>query len=417
VFLRTQASAAPGRRARPGLRFRGRLRALAGCVAVAAACAGCGATNPPPPLGKVVSGPIQILVTSQSVNRVGDPVGVTNYFPATSHAATAVAVLGKLSGPQELVMTWSRVTGAGSQVLFSQHMMVTSYGRAYTTAVTRGTMPFGTYEVTASVAGVTRTTEWAVFGPGHTTAADYATTVAPFAAGHPVAMPRPSRLGHLCDSQDTIAAMPTPNDMDLNVSVICPDTRANKVIRGVVLATMGHNLGLRLIGMMHTEPGGVIAGNFRFNVCSLPQGTDLPGARLGITTIVYYLGDTRDFTFVAGLPADLHGPDVTISSSVPAGSPVHPGEKIKLRVTATEPDRLGPQSGIGNVKVFASNRLIRFARYRKELTGCNMLRSDRVLNITYTVPHEAPKVITVMARTSNIPGSTAMTHISFPFAG
>jgi hypothetical protein len=230
---------------------------------------------------------------------------------------------------------------------------VTSYGRAYTTAVTRGTMPFGTYEVTASVAGVTRTTEWAVFGPGHTTAADYATTVAPFAAGHPVSMPRPRRIDHLCDSQDTIAAMPTPNDMDLNVSVICPDTRANKVIRGAVLATMGRNLGLRLIGMMHTEPGGVIAGNFRFNVCSLPQGTDLPGARLGITTIVYYLGDTRDFTFVAGLPADLHGPDVAISSSVPAGTPVHPGEKIKLRVTATEPDRLGPQSGIGNVKVFA----------------------------------------------------------------
>ncbi len=385
-------------------------------AAVALVCAGCG-TSAPSPLGSPVRGPIQTLVTVRSVDAVGNPVGVTSYYPATSHTATAVALLGKLDGPQHLVMTWSRLTSAGPQVLFSQQMTVTSFGRAYSTAVTRGTLPFGTYEVSASVAGVTRTTEWAVFAPAKTTVTQFRKTSVPLTAGHSAALPQPSTPPHLCNAQEAIASMPSPTDVDLNVSAVCPDTGENKVTRGALLATMGRNGGVRLIGMMKMEPGGVIAGNFRFNLCALPGGSDLPGAKLAITTIVYYLGGTRDFTFLAGLPPDQSGPNVSITSNVPPGAPVHPGEKIILRVTATEPNRLGPQIGIKDVSLDGPSGLIKLAKYKRKLTGCSSLRGDRIMKVTYIVPASAAKVIKLVGSATDYPGRTATAAISFPFAG
>jgi hypothetical protein len=385
-------------------------------AAVAVVCAGCG-TSAPSPLGSPVRGPIQTLVTVRSVDAVGNPVGVTSYYPATSHTATAVALLGKLDGPQNLVMTWSRLTSAGPQVLFSQQMTVTSFGRAYSTAVTRGTLPFGTYEVSASVAGVTRTTEWAVFAPAKTTVTQFRKTSVPLTAGRSAALPEPSTPPHLCNAQEAIASMPSPTDVDLNVSAVCPDTGENKVTRGALLATMGRNGGVRLIGMMKMEPGGVIAGNFRVNLCALPGGSDLPGAKLAITTIVYYLGGTRDFTFLAGLPPDQSGPNVSITSSVPAGAPVHPGEKIILRVTATEPNRLGPQVGIKDISLDGPSGLIKLAKYKRTLTGCSSLRGDRIMKVTYIVPASAAKVIKLVGSATDYPGRTATAAISFPFAG
>ncbi len=416
MLLRRQASTAPGRQPRR------RWQAVAGCaaVAVAVACAGCGETNPPPPVGSVVGGPIQILVTAPSVNSIGNPLGVTSFYRQTAHAVTAVAGLGRLNGPQPMVVTWYRLTSAGPQLLFSQHMTVTSYGRAYSTAMDRGAMAYGAYEVSASVAGVTRTIEWGVYKPrktARTKAAVPATeAVEPVTPGPAGALPEPINRTRPCQWQDVIATMPTPTDVDLNVSAYCPQSRQNGVTRGAVLATMSRTSGESLVGMMHTEPGGEIAGNFRFNVCALPSGSDVPGAKFGVTTIVYYQGLTKSFTFSAGLPSELLGPQVSISSSVPPGTQVHPGEKIKLRITATEPDRLGAQPGIRNIRVSGPSGLIKVKRYRRVDTGCERFRGDRVLVLTYRVPAVAPKVIKISATSSDFPGAKGSSEITFPFA-
>ncbi len=418
MLLRTQASRSPGRR------LRRRWRALAGCatVAVAVACAGCGETSPPPAVGSVVRGPIQILVTAPSVNAIGNPLGVTAFFRETAHAVTAVAGLGRLNGPQTMVMTWFRLTSAGPQLLFSQHMTVTSYGRAYSTAVDRGAMPYGAYEVSASVAGITRTVEWGIYKPRKTASASASAAapateaVEPVTPGPAAALPEPVNRTRPCQWQDVIATMPTPTDVDLDVSAYCPQSRQNGVTRGVVLATMSRTNGESLVGAMHNEPGGEIAGNFRFNVCSLPSGSDVPGAKFAVTTIVYYQGMTRSFTFSAGLPGELLGPQVKISSSVPPGTQVHPGEKIKLRVTATEPDRLGAQPGIRNIRVSGPSGLIKIKRYRKVEVGCERFRGGRVLTLTYRVPAVAPKVIKISATSSDFPGAKGGAEITFPFA-
>jgi hypothetical protein len=384
---------------------------------VAVACVGCGATSAPPPVGSVIGGPIQILVTAPSIDTLGNPVGVTSFYRPQSRAVVAVAALGRLNGPQALVMTWSRLTGNGAQTLFSQHITVTSYGRAYSTALAHGAIPYGAYEVSVSVAGVTRTTEWAVYKPRRQSAVTTsAKTTASLTPGPAAALPEPINRSRTCQWQDVIAAMPTPTDLDLDVSAYCPESRQNGPTRGAILATMSKTSGEDLIGMMHLEPGGVIAGDFRFNVCTLPSGSDIPGAKLGITTIIYYQGTSRSFTFAAGLPGDLLGPQVSISSSVPPGTQVHPGEKIKLQVTATEPDRLGAQIGIANIRVAGPDGRIKFKRYRRVRTGCAKSRADRVLELTYRVPANAPKVIKIVAVTSDFPGAKAAAEVSFPFA-
>jgi hypothetical protein len=410
VLLRTQASRSSGRRLR-------RWQALAGCAAVALACVGCGATNPPPPIGSAVRGPIQILVTAPSVDTLGNPVGVTSLYRPGAHSIVAVAALGRLNGPRTMVMTWSRLTGSGAQTLFSQQMTVTSYGRAYSTAVARGAIPYGAYEVSAKVAGVTRTVEWGVYRSRSMTAVATSTKTPPsLTPGPAAALPEPINRSRTCQWQDVIAAMPTPTDLDLDVSAYCPESRQNGPTRGAILATMSKTSGEDLIGLMHLEPGGVIAGNFRFNVCTLPAGSDIPGAKLGITTIVYYQGSTRSFTFSAGLPGELLGPQVSISSSVPPGTQVYPGEKIKLQVTATEPDRLGAQIGIANIRVAGPDGRIKFKRYPRVRTGCERYRAYRVLQLTYRVPANAPKVIKIVAVTSDFPGAKAAAEISFPLA-
>jgi hypothetical protein len=411
VLLRRQASSSSGRR------LPRRWQALAGFAAVAVACAGCGATSPPPAVGSVIGGPIQILVTAPSVDTLGNPVGVTSFYRPGSRSVVAVAALGRLNGPQALVMTWSRLTGDGAQTLFSQHMTVTSYGRAYSTAVAHGPMPYGAYEVSVSVAGVTRSTEWGVYKSKRLAAvATSVKTAASLTPGPAAALPEPINRSRACQWQDVIAAMPTPTDLDLDVSAYCPESRQNGPTRGTVLATMSRTSGEDLIGMMHLEPGGVIAGNFRFNVCTLPAGSDIPGAKLGITTVIYYQGLARSFTFSAGLPGELLGPQVSISSSVPPGTQVHPGEKIKLQVTATEPDRLGAQIGIANIRVAGPDGRIKFKRYPRVRTGCERYRAYRVLELTYRVPANAPKVVKIVAVTSDFPGAKAAAEISFPFA-
>jgi hypothetical protein len=401
-----------------------RRQALAGgaALAVAVACAGCGGTSPLPPAGTVVTGPIQLLVTSDSMTPGGGPVGVTSYYRGDTRKAVAVAVLGKLSGPAELVMTWSRLTAAGPQVLFSKDITVSSYGRAYSWAISRGTLPLGNYQVSASVAGVTRTAEWEVFAPLSKRPADYARTASPVIAGSSGALAQPPKPANACDRQQVIVSMQTTTKVDVNISAYCPVGGKNKATRGALLATMGHGNGTtRLIGTMHLGPGGIITGNFAFNVCSLPGGSDQPRQDIQLTTLVYYLGTSRDFTALYGIPADHSDPIVSIASSVPAGTAVHPGEKIRLKLVANEPAHLGPQTGIRDIRLDGPSGpgpsvRLKSTYYPRIAAGCNTARNHRSMTVTYTVPAVAPKVITLVATASDFPNHTATATVSFPFA-
>ena len=410
MFLCRQATIS-----RPGTRPRLRWQTFVGCAVVALVCVACNGTSAPPPVGTPVTGAIQMLVTAKSVDQFGNPLRLTSYYPASASSATAVVLLGQLTGTQNLSVTWSRVTPTGPQVLFTKQVMATSYGRVDSTIDARGTLPVGTYEVSATVGGQTRTIEWAVYAPrGHSPAQVAGQLTAGPTVAHPQQPPPPA--SHLCAKAQIVAPMVSPTDVDVHVSAVCPETGENKVTRGIILGTMS-KAGVRLVGTMHMQPGGVIAGNFRFNVCTLPAGSNVPGARLALRAIVYYRGETRDFTYLAGLPADMSQPSIRMHASVPPGTQVHPGEKIVLTVNATESTRLGTQIGIRDIHVGGPVGWVTSAHFQRGAGGCGLARGNRTFKTTYTVPAAAPKVIKLVGATSDWPGNVATTSISYQFVG
>jgi hypothetical protein len=426
---------------------RRRLRLLAAASGAAVLTAGCSNLTPPAPLARQVNGAVLTVVTAEGLDPSGIPVKVTPYFvagsrnhgclppPTTATAVTAaalrttfpcnsvvaVALVGRLSGPTPLVMTWSRETPAGPHVLFSKRIMVTSDGLAYMTAVTAGTIPFGTYQVVASIGNSTRMTSWAVYAPGDIPAASFAASQRPLTAGRSGALPAQGPVPELCSQFQSIVSMPTTEDVRIDVASYCPQGRKGAV-RGAELATMNRDNGLYLLGRLHLQPGGMLTGNFILNVCKLPDASDLPGATIWLSSIIYYHGNTRDFAVMFGLPPEHAQPAVTLTSSVPAGTTVHPGEHIVLYVTGTEPTGLGPQEGVRYLGLSGltnrgPNRRIRGRNYAAKITACDPSRLHRTLRVRYTVPANAPKVLTLTAVAADTGSGGNTTTISWPVSG
>jgi hypothetical protein len=401
-----------------------RWQTIAAVAALAAVltCAGCGSTSAPPAAGRPVQGPILGLVTATAVGRHGGPIGVTQYYPVTSRSATAVVVLGPVGRSADatapLVITWSRMTGSGPRPLFSQRLTVSSYGMAYSTARTaKGALPYGLYQVSASVDGVTKTTMWTVYTPSNATVAKVS-QAGQLAAGPSGTFPARGPESHACDAVVSVASMPSVTNVRLNLTAYCPQTRASGPVRGTELATMSRNSGLALVGMLHRGPAGILAGNFDFNVCALPGASDVPGAVIYLSTIIYNHGNTRDFTGYYTLPADHALPAVSLTSSVPAGTPVRAGEKITLRITGTEPSGLGPQTGVNFLRLSGPRGgRVQSVIYNKAVSGCDNSRFRRTLTVIYRVPKTAPKRITLTAIADDMPGHDAIKTITFPFAG
>jgi hypothetical protein len=412
--------------ARPLTRRRLWLLAASGAAILAT---GCSNLAPPPPLAKDVSGAVLTVVTAQGLDPTGLPVKVTPYFAAGStdhgcppaaavapavvttaarraklpcNSVLAVVLVGRLSGPTPLVMTWSRETPAGPQVLFSKRVMVTSGGTAYTTAVTSGTIPFGTYQVAASIGTSTRSTTWAVYAPGNTTAASFAGSQRPLTAGRSGAFPVNASASELCSQPQSIESMPTTQDVRIDIAVYCPLTRDGGPVRGAELATMNRDNGLYLLGRLHLQRSGMLTGNFLLNVCKLPDASDLPGATMWLSSIVYYDHGTRNFAVMFGFPPEHSQPDVTITSSVPPGATVQPGQHIVLHVTGTEPTTLGAQEGVRYLGLTGPDGdHLRSENFAAAITPCDKSRLRRTMKVRYTVPASAQKVLTLTALASD----------------
>jgi hypothetical protein len=396
-----------------------RWRAVVGIAALAAGCAGCGTvadTSAPPPLGRAAYGPILDMVTSQKLVN-GRPRGVTQYFAIRSRTVYATVFLGDLGGATQMTMTWSRLTSHGLQQLFTRQVPVTSYGLAYTAGETQGTLPLGTYQVSASVGGSTRSVEWSVYTPAGTTAADFARTASALRPGgsgmSPQAIPKVA-----CQQVLSTISMPSTTTVRLVLSAYCPQDRRTGPSRGAVIATMDRSAGVWLIGSLHLQHSGVLTGSFSLDVCKLPGGSNQPGKTLFYSSVVYYNGQPRNFTGSFVLPPAHLAPEVSISSSVPAGTRVHPGEKVVMHITAAVPSRLGPEAAIRSITVVGpGGELVKFRRFHKAPQGCDMAWLRRTIQFTYIVPAGAPKKLTLTASANGLPAQTGTATISFPVSG
>ncbi len=394
---------------------------LPGIAAVALACAACGTTSAPAPLGTRTGGPILNVVTSQYLFG-NQPRGVSQYFAVRTRTIYASVLVGDLHGADQAVITWSRLTASGPRKLFSRVLPITNYGLAYLTAVTPGTIPLGTYQVTASVGGETRSVDWTVFTPSQASAASFSRTAAPL---RPAPL-RPGPSGSMpqqipnvpCTQMDSAVSMPGTTDVRLILSAYCPQDNRNGPSRGAVIATMDRAAGEWLVGGLHLQHDGMLTGSFSLNLCKLPGGSNEPGSSLFYSSIIYYRGISRNFSGTFVLPPAHLSPVVTISSSVPAGTTVHPGEEIVLHVTAAEPAALGPELAISSITVTAQpGRVVAARSYHARPSRCDASRLRKMLRVTYTVPAHAAGTLTLSAQSAGPPGPPGSASVSFPVGG
>lgn len=391
-----------------------RWQVLAAAAAAALVCTGCGTTSPPKALGKPAQGPILSLVTALKLNGY-KPRGITQYFAVKDRSVYAAAFLGDLHGATQLVMTWSRVTSKGLHVLFSKEVPVTSYSVAYTSAVTPGTLPMGTYQVSASVDGVTRNVYWTVFTPARTTAADLAKTTVPMRPGPSGSLPQ-FRPKVPCVQVQSSASMPSTTEVRLVVSAYCPQDRRSGPSRGIVVATMNRNAGEWLVGRMNLRATGVLTGSFNLNVCKLPGGSNEPGAALYFSSIVFYRGTSKTYPATYVLPPAHLPPVVIISSSVPAGAQVFPGEKIVLHVTGSEPVSFGAELPIRSINVTGpAGKALTSRRFTAERHHgqCGTMKLRKTIKLTYVVPSGAHGPLTLAATAMGLERRIGRSTITF----
>ncbi len=168
---------------------------------------------------------------------------------------------------------------------------------------------------------------------------------------------------------------------------------------GDVYATMDPAADWALIGHLTPEKSGrltLLRGSFDIQYCSLPGGSDLPGAdfryKLVVTKPAHY-----EFPYQYTLPDDKAPPVLSVGSTPPHGTKVHPGEVIKVHITATEPTDQGPQEGIQDIQLLGPDGLVDSAQYGNHPTACDLSRLTKTFTTTYTVPNNPPPVIRLTA--------------------
>jgi hypothetical protein len=211
----------------------------------------------------------------------------------------------------------------------------------------------------------------------------------------------PSPPGHGCSETDPghYNRMDNPNTLVLDVSFACP---LPGPYRGNEFATMrGPFSPLGPLSGNEGDRSYIVSGDwFQVDPCKLSGGSDLPGAVLIYKTVISGPGPNRGLSAVNywTLPTQFGGPVLTAGSTPPHGTRVHPGEVIKIHITATEANGGAPESGIQEIALGLSPLLtIDKATYGDHPTACDKSRLTKTLTASYTVPDNPPPIITLIA--------------------
>ncbi len=205
-----------------------------------------------------------------------------------------------------------------------------------------------------------------------------------------------------CDAEDNSTGMDHPDTITLFAEAVCYG--AVKHTSGSLFATMGSSPAL-----MGNFSGDDIGG-LRKDVdpCSLPGGSDLPGAKVTLKLVLNEPAPTRDWTFHYTLPDDSAAPLLRGGSNPPHGTTVQPGDTIKIHITASEPTHAGPQEGIEDIQLIGPDGLIDSADYGKHPIACDRSRLSKTLTTTYTVPADPPAVIHLRAIAHDYAGNESI---------
>ncbi len=231
-----------------------------------------------------------------------------------------------------------------------------------------------------------------VHGPGQT-------TPLPRAAGPSSA----TALG--CPGGDSWEYTARSETIGVVVEVYCSDSRGKGVLppapgvryQGYLDVAMGaYYEDFAMLENENRHNARVLGGDFDVQYCSLHDGSDLPGAVFK-TKVELYEPAHFDITDQYTLPDDKAPPVLSVGSTPPHGTKVHPGEVIKVHITATEPTDRGPQEGIQDIQLLGPDGLVDSAQYGNHPKACDLSRLTKTFTTTYTVPNNPPPVIHLTA--------------------
>jgi hypothetical protein len=200
----------------------------------------------------------------------------------------------------------------------------------------------------------------------------------------------------------------------LGADIHCAPAAPAVTYSGSMFATMASSL--RLVGHLDFDGKDQLSGTFdEVDLCSLPGGSDLPGAKLTYEAVVYVPGPTREFVDHDTLEP-IHGlPPLLTGGSNPAhGTLVHAGQTISVHITATEPTDDGPQEGIHDIQLTGPDGLIKSQDYGTHPVACDTSRLRKTLTANYTVPDNPPAVIHLTAIAHDFVGHEATLSADFP---
>jgi len=191
----------------------------------------------------------------------------------------------------------------------------------------------------------------------------------------------------------------------LGSEIHCPKAGPGVSWSGTMFATMATTL--VPVDEMASDPSVGDAGFYKdFDPCSLPGGSDLPGAKL-TWKLKIDTGSRETFTYHYTLPDDKAPPLLRVSSMPRTGTKVHDGQTITVHITASEPTNKGPQEGIRDIQLTGPAGLVDSQDYGTHPVACDKSRLTKTFTTTYTVPKSPPAIITLNAHAADFVNNEA----------
>jgi hypothetical protein len=156
-------------------------------------------------------------------------------------------------------------------------------------------------------------------------------------------------------------------------------------------------------------PMNVPEHGFRLFPCNLPAGSDLPGAKLTVTFDSRNRAANKTETLT--LAPDMEKPTLKTTSQPPKGTKVNPGDRIIVRMEASEEygdARRGWQSGIKKIQLRDESLNRDVPPYHVDngpMRPCAQKPWKQQLEVTYVVPPNPPPVIRLRATAWDFAGN------------
>ena len=394
--------------------------------------------GPSPPVK--IKDPIISMMMASSIGAKGELVNPRFSFPQTEPQITAIVHLGNVKSFQ-LTVAWYKTSDDGDTKLFEHQIQVKSRDRAFSVAKNPGgPMSVGTYKVVATIDGQTKDAEFDITppkaAPNKTSnnredknsdellqaisydpvsdqsriqkIANPSGTTSPGPTGSTAAQGkspvggqsgtvRPSGdFGNFCiGDPDGCTDQFTDSDADQVEVYIFSRVATQEVVHVWEGPTSEHQLGV-------IESGS--EGTLKFDPCWAPD-KDLPGTKVSFTA---QLGNKTVTTQVV-LGDDTLAPRLKVVSTPARGTKVKTGDKINLKVTATEKRSGGPwQTGVKIIQITAQpGGLVKEPWINPSALpkACAEKTWEKKDEAAYTVPSNPPPIIKICAVTEDYAGN------------